>query len=308
MTSSVNKLNEAHLPHILIATLRRLPLSYPPFVSRFSLMYTITALNIYPVKSCRGISMSRAMLTDTGFAFDREWLIVLDDGRFVTQREEPRLALIEPRIFNERLQLHAPGMDALAVDAKTENAIEVTCWADRCAAFDAGRDAAEWLASFLGKRYRLVRFDTRRKRPSSRTWTGDVEALNKFSDGYPWLVISQASLDDLNARLVRPLPMNRFRPNIVLDGLPAYGEDRAHEFMKDGIRLRAVKPCTRCIITTTDQSSATRESDEPLRTLRSYRFSRELRGVLFGQNLILIEGVGRELRVGDALDVAWKSA
>jgi uncharacterized protein len=267
---------------------------------------TIAELNVYPVKSCRGIALDRATLTETGFAHDREWLIVQGD-RFVTQREQPRLALIEPRIAAGTLQLHAPGMPPLAVDAElAEDPVEVTCWKDRCAAFDAGNDAAQWLAGFLGTPYRLVRFDDRRKRLSSREWTGEVEALNHFSDGYPWLAISRASLDDLNARLERPLPMNRFRPNIVLDGLTAFAEDRAHEFFGVGVRLRAVKPCTRCIITTTDQATAERDGDEPLRTLRSYRFSRELKGVLFGQNLVMIQGSGRELRVGDALEVSWK--
>ena len=119
-------------------------------------------------------------------------------------------------------------------------------------------------------------------------------------------MLSNASLADLNRRLDRPLPMNRFRPNIVIDGVDAYAEDRIHELVADGIRLRAVKPCTRCIITTTDQATAERDGEEPLRTLRSYRFSTELRGILFGQNLVLVEGVGRELRVGETLAVTWK--
>lgn len=272
-------------------------------------MAVVTELNIYPVKSCRGIALDRAVLGETGFAHDREWLIVQDEGRFVTQREEPRLALVEPRIEHGELRLGAPGMPTLAVDAAAAtNPVEVVCWKDRCAAFDAGNQAAEWLHGFLGKRYRLVRFDNRRKRTSNRDWTGEIEALNQFSDGFPWLLISRASLDDLNARIGRPLPMNRFRPNIVVDGVPAYAEDRAHELVKDGIRLRAVKPCTRCIITTTNQVTAERDGDEPLRTLRSYRFSAELKGVLFGQNLVLVAGVGRELRVGDALQVSWKEA
>jgi uncharacterized protein len=268
---------------------------------------TIAELNVYPVKSCRGIAVNRAVLGDAGFAHDREWLVVRGEGRFVTQREQPRLALIEPRIIDGALQLTAPGMPVLEIDASAaNNAVEVTCWADRCAAFDAGTAAAEWLSGFLGEHYRLVRFDSRRKRPSSREWTGEIEALNRFSDGYPWLVISRASLDDLNSRLEHPLPMNRFRPNIVLEGLPAYAEDLAHELIKDGIRLRAVKPCTRCIITTTNQATAERDGNEPLRTLRSYRFSAALKGVLFGQNLILVEGLGRELRVGDTVEVRWK--
>jgi uncharacterized protein YcbX len=271
------------------------------------MLATITELNIYPVKSCRGIALDRATLRETGFAHDREWLVVQGEGRFVTQREEPRLALIEPQVADGTLQLGAPGMPTLTVDGTATDApVEVTCWKDRCAAFDAGNRAAEWLSDFLRKPYRLVRFDTRRKRPSSREWTGEIEALNQFSDGYPWLVLSTASLEDLNARLEQPLPMNRFRPNIVIDGVPPYAEDRVHELINGQVRLRAVKPCTRCIITTTDQATAERDGNEPLRTLRSYRFSAELKGVMFGQNLILAEGVGHELRVGDALEIRWK--
>ena len=187
--------------------------------------------------------------------------------------------------------------------------VEVTCWRDRCAAFDAGEQRPRrGCQAFLGTPYRLVRFDPTRKRPSDSAWTQGVEALNQFSDGFPWLIISQASLDDLNGRLAQPLPMNRFRPNIVVDGLPAYGEDEVHELSTEGVTLRIVKACTRCAIPTTNQATAERESDEPLRTLRSYRFSKELRGVLFGQNAILIAGVGRELSRGSAsLTAKFKS-
>jgi uncharacterized protein len=262
-------------------------------------MPRITALNIYPVKSCRGIALERARVTSTGFEHDRQWMIIRADGRFVTQREEPRLALIETALTTDALRLGAPGCEALFVPfAAAERQLEVVCWRDRCAALDAGVEAAAWLSSYLGEPMRLVRFDPRGKRASDATWTQGVEALNQFTDGFPWLLISQASLDDLNRRLPTPLPMNRFRPNIVMDGLPAYGEDSVNDFVLDGVRLKPVKPCTRCTITTTDQSTGERLSDEPLRTLREYRFSRELKGLMFGQNLILLDGAGRELSVG----------
>lgn len=267
-------------------------------------MITITALNIYPVKSCRGVALDRALITDTGFAHDREWLIVNADGRFVTQREEPRLALIEPALRSDALLLTAPGMGTLRVALDTHHPpVEVTCWRDRCAAFDAGAEAASWLTAFLGKPLRLVRFDNTRKRTSSPEWTQGIEARSQFADAFAWLIVSQASLDDLNHRLRQPLPMNRFRPNIVVDGLPAYGEDDLHQLHADGITLRIVKACARCVITTTNQATAQREGEEPLRTLRGYRFSKELRGVLFGQNAILVDGAGRELAVGQRLEV-----
>jgi uncharacterized protein len=271
-------------------------------------MIRITAINVYPVKGCRGIGLESARLAATGFEHDREWLIVRPDGRFMTQREEPRLALIETTLVNmqsaagKTLRLRVPGGNELDVPfAASSREVEVTCWKDRCAAFDAGEEAAEFLTRYLGSPVRLVRFDARRKRLSNPQWTPGVEALNQFSDGFPWLLISEASLEDLNSRLERKLPMNRFRPNIVVSGLPPFGEDQLHELTAGAVRLRRAKPCTRCIVTTTEQSTGTRDGDEPLRTLAKFRFDRELKGVVFGQNLILIEGVGAQLRVGDEL-------
>ena len=166
--------------------------------------------------------------------------------------------------------------------------------------------AAQWLQDFLGAPHRLVRFDPAFRRRSDPKWTGDIEAFAKFADGFPWLVISQASLDDLNARLDKPLPMNRFRPNIVVAGLDAFEEDRIAEFSVGNIALRPVKPCTRCAITTTDQELGERSGDDPLRTLRTFRLDRELKGVTFGQNIILRTGIGERLAVGDLLSVAYK--
>ncbi len=273
-------------------------------------MARITAINIYPVKGCRGIALESARIAAMGFEHDREWLITRPDGRFMTQREEPRLALIEPSLIDSHwpdrgaLRLRVPGGSEFDVAlAASGREVEVTCWKDRCAAFDAGEEAAEFLAGYLGSPVRLVRFDARRKRPSNPQYTQGVEALNQFSDGYPWLLISEASLADLNSRLERKLPMNRFRPNIVVSGLPPFGEDTVHEFTAGPVRFRRAKGCTRCIVTTTDQAMGTRDGDEPLRTLAKFRFDRELKGVVFGQNLILIEGLGAQLRVGQEMAV-----
>jgi uncharacterized protein len=273
-------------------------------------MARITAINVYPIKGCRGIAAESARIAATGFEHDREWLITRPDGRFMTQREEPRLALIETALVDTQspeggaLRLRVPGGSELSMPlASRGREVEVTCWKDRCAAFDASDEAAEFLAGYLGSPVMLVRFDTRRKRPSNTQWTPGVEALNQFSDGFPWLLISEASLEDLNTRLERKLPMNRFRPNIVLSGLPPFGEDSAHEFTAGPVRLRRAKGCTRCIVTTTDQAMGTRDGDEPLRTLAKFRFDRELKGVVFGQNLILIDGSGAQVRVGQEMEV-----
>jgi len=267
-------------------------------------MVQITGLNIYPVKSCRGIALTQARLTETGFEHDREWLVITPEGRFLTQRERPQLAQIETAISGDQLVLRKPNGTDLSLPLNlTGPELEVTIWRDKAAAFDAGEQAATWLTEHLGKPARLVRFDKRRPRPSNTQWTGGVEALNQFSDGYPWLLISQGSLDELNRRLEQPLPMNRFRPNIVVDGLPPFGEDSVDEFVAGEVRLKVVKPCDRCVVTTTDQITGERNSDEPLRALKEFRFDRTLRGVLFGQNMILTGGLGKELKVGERFEV-----
>jgi len=263
----------------------------------------LAAMYIYPVKSCRGIELDRAVLTDAGLEHDREWMIVTPQGRFLTQREVPRLALIVPRLARDALWLAAPGLAPLEVpfDAPDE-ACEVLIWRDRCPARDLGEGAARWLSAFLGRAVRLVRFDPTHRRLSSPQWTGETPALTRFSDGYAMLVLSRASLDDLNARLPVPLPTERFRPNLVLDGLPPYGEDGLRElWIGERVRLRVVKPCTRCVITTTNQQTGLVEGEEPLRTLGTYRWDAALGGATFGQNVIVLAGAGASLSRGTAV-------
>ena len=267
-------------------------------------MITLSRLYVYPVKSCRGIELARSQITSTGLQHDREWLIVTPSGRFITQREAPRLALIEPAIDAGNLTLRAPGMAPLEVHpgdyARTP--VQVTIWRDHCKAFDAGRDAAQWLEQFLGRPVRLVRFDTSQPRLVDPEWSGDVPGYSKFSDGYPVLVISNASLAELNTRLEKPLPMERFRPNLVLEGCEPYAEDSMRTIELDGVQLQLVKPCTRCVITTTDQQTGQRDGVEPLQTLKSYRWDAQLKGVAFGQNAIVVAGAGRELATGMAVN------
>ena len=264
-------------------------------------MLTIASLHVYPVKSCRGISLTQAELTTRGLRHDREWMVVTPEGRFLTQRELPRLALIAPDIAGLELRLQAPGAGGIAValDAGASPSREVTVWGDTVLARDEGEAAARWLSDFLQRSVRLVRFDPSRRRPTDPAWSAGRAGESAFSDGYPVLVLSRASLGDLNARLPQALPLDRFRPNLVLDGCDPYAEDSLRVLQSGTATLRLVKPCTRCIITTTDQSTAERDGEEPLRTLRSYRWSSELRGVTFGQNAI-VESVGT-LRVGDAM-------
>jgi uncharacterized protein YcbX len=218
------------------------------------------------------------------------------------------MAVIVPELHGEGLLVNAPEMPTLMIDGQSRQlSLNVTVWRDKLSAFDEGDAAATWFSSFLGRAVRLVRFDETQSRPSSIDWTGDVAAYNQFSDGFPFLAIATASLDDLNARLASPIPMNRFRPNVVLDGLPAYGEDSVYELRSDALCLRMVKPCTRCKITTTDQAAGVVQGTEPFTTLMKYRRHPALRGVTFGQNMILVAGAGQRLSVGQTLSVSYRS-
>lgn len=267
----------------------------------------ISGLHVYPIKSCRGISRPALKLAATGFEQDRHWLIVRPGGRFVTQRELPHMALIEAALTPEGLRLAAPGMADLEVPERTGTLSEsVVIWRDTCRAIDQGEAAAAWLTRYLGEELRLVAFDLREDRVSSPQWTGATRAITQFADAFALLAIARASLDDLNRRLVRALPMERFRPNVVLDGLDAYAEDRIAELRRGTVCLRIVKPCARCSITTTNQVTGEVEGDEPLRTLKSYRWSKDLMGVLFGQNAIVMDGIGQELAVGEEFDIIWR--
>ncbi len=264
----------------------------------------ITGLYIYPVKSCGGISLTRAQLLGTGLDGDRRWLIVDTRGRFLTQRELPAMALIGTAAEGSRLRLSAPGLPDFEADAaKGGERMCVKVWNDECWGIDAGAAAGEWLSRFLGRELRLVSFDATAPRDCEQGWLGDVQATTMFADAYPLLLISESSLADLNARMPRALPMNRFRPNIVVSGIGPYAEDGIRELRGEGFAIRHVKPCTRCVITTTEQNSGERDGEEPLRTLKSYRWDAALRGVAFGQNAIVTGAAGQWLAVGQELDV-----
>lgn len=269
---------------------------------------TIASLHCYPVKSAHGVDLLQAQLTPRGIADDRRWMLVTPQGRFLSQRELSRMALIRPTLSSDALTLEAPDMSALQVPLQQPHrVVPVEVWKHECPALDEGDAAAAWLAEVLQRECRLVQFDPQHRRLSSRDWTGSIEAENRFSDGFPLLVIGRASLDDLNSRLSRPIPMNRFRPNIVLEGIGPYEEDEIDELYTDELRLRIVKPCTRCKITTTDQETGQLDGDEPLRTLKTYRYDAQLRGLLFGQNTVIVQGLDAMLRCGQTLQVRWKA-
>jgi uncharacterized protein len=273
---------------------------------------TASGLFVHPVKSCRGIDCDFVDVRSTGWSRngvrDREWMIVDRHGRFVSQREEPRLALVETHATDARIELRAPGREPLAV-ADGVAIRDVVVWSASVRGFDAGEEAAAFLSAYLGRDVRLVRFDDARPRPCNPDYAGDSGATTLFADGYPVLVIGQASLDDLNERLAargRPaLPMNRFRPNLVLDGLAPYDEDHIDTIALGEVMLKLVKPCTRCEITTTDQATA-RRGAEPLLTLSGYRRDDRLAGVTFGVNAIVVAGAGSRVTRGEAAEATFR--
>ena len=282
---------------------------------RFDLQARIAQLFVYPVKSCAGVALQEAVLTETGLDLDRAWMVVDAQGMFVSQREQPRMALIQPRLRHFDLVLRAPGMLALHLQIDTvEAACKVRVWDDEVQAYDMGDLAAQWFSTFLAPEaatgapwpYRLVRFDPEHRRLSNLRWTGGVEAPNQFSDGYPVLVTSTASLDGLNQRLQAagqaPVGMERFRPNIVLQDLQAHDEDRldAMHITTDGgaVVLRPVKPCARCPIPNIDPLTAA-SSPEVGDMLQAYRQDRRVDGAItFGMNAIVLSGQDLTLRVG----------
>lgn len=270
----------------------------------------IARLFVYPVKSCAGVELREAQLTETGLDLDRAWMVVDEDGEFVTQRELPRMALVKPQLKLHEVVLRAPGMLALHLQIDTvEEPVRVRVWDDEVPAYDMGAVAAQWFSDFLGRKLRLVRFDPEHRRVSNKEWTDGAEALNQFSDGYPLLVASTASLDLLNEKLAKagrgPVGIERFRPNIVLEGVEAHDEDRLdliHIATEDGaVQLRPVKPCPRCPIPNVDPATA--EVDPIVSdTLQGYRKNEKMKGaVTFGMNAIVVEGLERTLKVGQAV-------
>ena len=294
----------------------------------------IAALWIYPVKSCAGVTLPDAVLTDKGLAYDRAWMVVDAQGEMLTQRELPRMALIQPQLVSQAshvsLVLRAPGMPQLAVpDTPWAHArCHVRVWSEVVPAFEVGTPASDWLTQFLldspaGQAHtahipgplRLVRFDEAHARSSSAQWTQGHTALNRFSDGFSVLVVSQASLDELNHRLAQQgqaaVDMRRFRPNVVLAGAQwqAHDEDRVgamHIQTETGQAvLLPVKPCPRCPIPDIDPDTA--ESAQVVSpVLQTYRQDARVNAaVTFGMNALVLQGAGQRLALGQGVQAEW---
>jgi len=257
----------------------------------------VSGLYIYPVKSCTGLAVEEAVVEATGFALDRRWMVVDADGGFLSQRRIPKLAVVRVSVGEACLSMSAPGLPELEVAFKEPPGPlrTVTVWRDSCAAVDEGTAAAQWLTRHLGCDARLVRLAGDDARPLLAS-SGSPGGMVSFADAFPFLLVSEASLDELNRRLAVPVPMDRFRPNIVVSGCGAHAEDGWRRVLIGDLPFRVAKPCARCVITTTDQKTGER-GPEPLKTLSAYR---KLDGkVVFGQNLVH-EGTGT-VQIGDEL-------
>lgn len=262
---------------------------------------SLSAIHVYPIKSCAALSPALAEVQARGLQGDRRWMIVDATLRFVTGRQQPRLTLLQAQPLADGLQLQAPGMAPLHLrePAPTQARLAVQVWRSAVEALPADAAADAWLSEYLQAPARFVYMDAAARRSVDPQYARPDDEVS-FADGFPLLLIGEASLQDLNTRLRKPVQMLNFRPNLVVAGGAPYDEDGWRRIRIGEIELDVVKSCSRCVFTTVDPQLGQRDADgEPLRTLASYR--RQDGGVMFGQNLIA-RGHGR-LRCGDRLEV-----
>jgi uncharacterized protein len=261
-------------------------------------MASLAEINVYPVKGCRGIALESSVVRASGLQWDRRWMFVDAKGVFLTQRTHPQLARIETRIGERTLDLTAPSLPTLSLPLAEEGRpVGARVWQSELTALDQGDAAADWASDAIGVPTRIVRAAAITERHANREWSGATHAPMGFADGYPVLVVNRESLTELNRRMPEPIPIGRFRPNLVIDGLEPFAEDHIDTIVIGAVTLRLVKPCTRCVVTSTDQVTGER-STNPLPVLRTFRWNRELKGVTFGENAVVESGAGESLERG----------
>ena len=263
-------------------------------------MLQVSALYVYPIKSLGGIAVKEALLTERGLQYDRRWMLIDSDNRFLSQREIARMALFKVAITGNGLSVtYSPTNSSLQIPFQPLHTqlFEVTVWEDTCLAQRVSAEADTWFSNILGMPCKLVYMPDDTLRQVDPNYAGEG-MVTSFADAFPLMMISQASLDDLSAKVGAPIPMNRFRPNLVYTGGQPYSEDELASFSINNINFYGVKLCARCPIPGIDQDTAV-GGKEPIKTLSSYR--RRQNKIYFGQNLIH-EGTGI-LRVGDALEI-----
>ena len=259
----------------------------------------LKGLYVYPIKSVGGVVLREARLDERGIEHDRRWMLVDENGKFMSQRKHPRMALISTRIKTDHLIVEAPEMPELSLSLRPaeRSDVEVRIWSDVVGAATVGRASDEWFSSFLGSPCRLVYLPDDEVRPVDQEYARAGDQVG-FADSFPFLLVSQASLDDLGERLGRAVPVNRFRPNLVLEGCGPFEEDEWSRLRIGEISFRIAKPCSRCSIVMTDQTSGNRDR-EVLATLAKYR--KAGKDIFFGQNLA--HDATGSLRVGDTVEV-----
>ncbi|HXQ63818.1 MAG TPA: MOSC N-terminal beta barrel domain-containing protein [Steroidobacteraceae bacterium] len=263
----------------------------------------LSAISIYPVKGCRRTELSEAVVGRSGLVGDRQWMVVQPNGRFLTQRTHPALARIVPRLTGRGIELTHPGRAPLVVDLSAADArIEVIIWSRTATARDAGEAAADWLTAVLGVASRLVTIGPETRMVANRAYVGERDVPVAFADGFPVLLCNGASLDELNRRLSVPLPMERFRPNLVITGLGPFAEDRIGRLRIGAVEFRFVKPCVRCVVPSIDQTSGEHSTD-PTPALKAFRYDRALKGVTFGVNATVESPPGAVVAVGNPVEV-----
>ena len=265
----------------------------------------LSEINIYPIKSLKGISLKEAKIERRGWEFDRRWMLIDENNKFLTQREFPKMATIETEIKENGLQV-SNGAEKLIVPFEIEeNSTEkVKIWQNKCAAKINEKPINEWFSEILGANIRLALMPEETQRKVNYFYAVQKDDHVSFADAYPFLLIGESSLEDLNSRLEKPLPMNRFRPNLVVSGAESFAEDGWKKIKIGAAIFHIVKPCARCVMTTIEQNTGEKQGVEPLKTLATFRIPKRSlkKKILFGQNLIA-ENAGEILRVGDKIEV-----
>jgi uncharacterized protein YcbX len=261
----------------------------------------VSALYIYPVKGLRAVELQETEVTPRGLRHDRRWMLVDADGKFITQREQPKLATLSASVTPAGLRISG---NAQSIDISEPHAaaprLPVKLWKQDIEGFTVSGEADSWFSDYLSVACRLV-FQGELPRAASEKYAPGAEV--SYADGFPILVTVTESLDDLNAKMPQALPMDRFRPNIVITGTSAWAEDGWKKIKVGGLTLDIVKPCTRCVVTTTDQLTGEKAGNEPLNTLKTFRLLRtpDLTGVVFGQNAVPL--AAGSVKSGDAVTV-----
>jgi uncharacterized protein YcbX len=273
----------------------------------------ITGIYVYPVKSMKGIALERAKVSGKGFEYDRRWMIVRSNGRFVTQRDLPQLSLVDTSLEKKGLVLSKQGHGSVCVPYELHDGdkINTKVWNDDCETIDQGEDISNWLTQALGSEepLRLVRLRPGFRRALSKSALMSDETTTEFADGAPMLVTNEASLDRLNSVLesnsLQTVPMNRFRPNIVVKGLEPFAEHKLGTLSTESYQLKLCFPCQRCVVTTINQDTAEKDpKGQPFKTLQMINpMPGNHKAPAFGENAILTYGENEHIAVGDNLDI-----